>query len=309
MDKEECRGHVPRFEQLEVVYREAGKLFAMELNPMELKLSNDAPPPEDIAVTTYHPPPIHSINSDTGKPRTILQNMLGAATCKAFSGYQNYCDSKSDSKLKTASCDVKVIDPRQLHIARKGNKYSTEIQPDSLTSLMTYSSHYQADTGSKPFKSLINGDDPIFPQLSESMDSGCTWNSSDQGLFQSPVIKIPCRIHHHTRLDADSKNGECNVEKDSDAYLKRMYDNRTWNMYRRITAARQKKKEVAPHQPQQIISHEIVEGNNNSTMNHPSSQLIHGFGYPITMYSSSQQGSPCQDHFEDCDLPFGELEE
>jgi hypothetical protein len=137
---------------------------------------------------------------------------------------------------------------------------------------------------------------PIFPDLSSSpANHSSQANTTVTTPTRSKVVKIPRR-----------NKQQYQAEIEEEEHLKRLYDNRTWTMYKRITearAARQPTPAAAAHIGNPSAApgsqSQAVGLHNNNNNDEASLSFLHGpenveAGYPLA---------------EDDEMAFGDLED
>ena len=133
---------------------------------------------------------------------------------------------------------------------------------------------------------------PLFPDLSSSqtnLESGCTATATRT---RSKVVKIPHR-----------NKQQYQAEIEEEEHLKRLYDSRTWTMYKRITEAR------AARQTPAAAAH--IGNHIASVASHHGPQQEQTFG--LSSESPSLRGleNLAAEHppAEDDEMVFGDLED
>jgi len=272
-------------EKLELVRDEAGKLFALDLARESSKGLLGA---EEASYCSSH----SNRTSNRHHIQSILDNSL----------LHKEEDGDSDSTRDTCDSPLFAKRSNSSRSSARSNHNSHKIRPGSLVSHLVHprrhpSASAAAATTKSSHPSLKKKNDSLsqshhnplmFPQL-----------SGDAGSSSSRAIKIPRANPRHRPRVVDQDEYE-----EESQHLKQLYDSRTWEMFHRITEARNKNPQNnASVCSNASISHVLATGATD-----PSSQA---FGYGGIMVSTQDQhhNNNLQDSLEEQEMPFGDLDD
>ena len=307
---------------VEQVIEEAGKLFAMELLGDERYMA--AGHSTRCTSKSHHQPALQTSSNLSSRcnlrrhTESTLLSVLEAASRDLDLGR----DEDEGSASTRDTCDSPHFPPRTNSTSSKLHRGNTnppdeKIHPGSLLAHLGFhpattnssgrpnrrssseASNYRRSSSAERMNnniSKMHQAPPIFPDLSSSpANHSSQANTTVTMPTRSKVVKIPRR-----------NKQQYQAEIEEEEHLKRLYDNRTWTMYKRITearAARQPTPAAAAHIGNPSAApgsqSQAVGLHNNNNNDEASLSFLHGpenveAGYPLA---------------EDDEMAFGDLED